>query len=249
MDIEIASTLRKVGLTEGEIKVYLALLNLGSTTVGPIIEKARVSSSKVYIILEKLIQKGLASYITKEKTKYFQASQPIALIDYVSLKEKQIQETKASLNKIIKKIARIKESKKTSEQAKIYKGYEGLKTGLFEAIKTIPDKGEYYFFSTGYGNQPYLKRFFTKLALELKKRKISIKGIAHKDEEALYKGYYSKKGYKMKFTNIKWPSDIGIVGDFLTILVWDKEEPVLYLMRSEVLVRSYLSFFNENWVR
>jgi sugar-specific transcriptional regulator TrmB len=65
--------LTKLGLTEGEAKVYLALLKLGSSTVGPIVKKSKVAYSNIYEVLERLISKGLVSFIKKEKTKYFQA--------------------------------------------------------------------------------------------------------------------------------------------------------------------------------
>ena len=48
------SLLKEVGLTEGEAKVYLALLELGASTSGPIVKKSRVSRSIIYNILEKL---------------------------------------------------------------------------------------------------------------------------------------------------------------------------------------------------
>ena len=39
--------LLKVGLTDGEAKAYLALSELGSTTVGPIVKKSGVSYSNI----------------------------------------------------------------------------------------------------------------------------------------------------------------------------------------------------------
>jgi len=73
MDLEL---LKEIGLTESETKVYLALLELGSTTKGPIVDKSQVASSKIYELLEKLIQKGLASFVVKSGTKYFEAAPP-----------------------------------------------------------------------------------------------------------------------------------------------------------------------------
>jgi len=247
MNLEVESTLRILGLTEGEIKVYLSLIELGSVTVGPIIDKARVSSSKVYMILEKLIQKGLVTYITKEKTKYFQAAQPISLMDYAELKEKQVRQTKESLKNVISQIENIQTEKNYAEEARIYKGYDGIKTALFEAIKTIPNGKEYCFFSTGYGNDPYLQRLFKKLALELKSRRIKIKGIGGIEEKELYETYYKKLGYSMKYKKHFWPSDITIAGDYLLIFVWQKKEPTIYSLHSAALVRSYSDFFNKNW--
>ena len=60
MDIEL---LKEVGLTEGEIKVYLALFKIGASSTGPIVKEAKIHSSKVYPILDRLIEKGLVSFI------------------------------------------------------------------------------------------------------------------------------------------------------------------------------------------
>ena len=37
-------TLERIGLTQGESRTYLALLGLGQTTTGPIVEKSGVST-------------------------------------------------------------------------------------------------------------------------------------------------------------------------------------------------------------
>ena len=68
--------LLKIGLTEGETKVYLALSKLGSSTVGPIVKESKVAYSNIYDILNRLIEKGIVSFIIKQKTKYFQAASP-----------------------------------------------------------------------------------------------------------------------------------------------------------------------------
>lgn len=245
MDEKIRSALEKVGLSKGEIKVYLALISLGNVTTGPIIKQSKVSSSKVYDILDKLIDKGLVSYSLIEKTKYFQASQPITLLEYIEKKEEEMRETKQEIEGVIKTL----ESKDgiEKEEAKIYKGYKGLKTGFFEAIKSIPNKGEYLFFSTGYGQDPYLQQFFRDLVLKLKEKKVIVKGLANKKEKDLFGSYYKKFGYLMKYTDLNWPSDITIAGDYLITLVWDKKQPTIYVIQSKPLVESYKRFFYELW--
>ena len=39
--------LEEIGLTKGEIRVYLTLLKLGETTTGKIIDNAEISSGKI----------------------------------------------------------------------------------------------------------------------------------------------------------------------------------------------------------
>ena len=62
--------LEGIGLSKGEVKTYFALLELGPSTTGEIINKASVSRSKVYEMLDRLMKRGLASYVIKENIKY-----------------------------------------------------------------------------------------------------------------------------------------------------------------------------------
>src|SRR3989338_6212668 len=91
----------KLGLTKGEIKVYLALNKLGESTIGPIGRESKVSKSKMYDILDKLIEKGLVGYISKEGTKYFVTNDPHMILEYVNSKEKELQTTKQQVESFL----------------------------------------------------------------------------------------------------------------------------------------------------
>ena len=67
----IHDVLREIGLTESENKIYLALLDLGDSTRGDIVNKSGVAGSKVYDLLERLREKGLVSIYVKDKVKHF----------------------------------------------------------------------------------------------------------------------------------------------------------------------------------
>ena len=78
--------LRKIGLTEGEIRVYEALAYLGQSSTGPIMDKSGISSTKVYLILERLIQRGLVCFIVENNVKKFQIANPQNIIEYLDKK-------------------------------------------------------------------------------------------------------------------------------------------------------------------
>src|SRR3989338_11365214 len=104
--------LEEIGLTKGEIKVYFSLLKLGETTTGKIIEEAQISSGKIYEILEKLIKKGLVSYIIKEKTKYFSATSPRRIIDYIHEKEHELMKKEEEFEKELPALLNLQKQKK-----------------------------------------------------------------------------------------------------------------------------------------
>src|SRR3989344_7720715 len=141
MNIKI---LKEAGLSEGEIKVYLALLQVGPSTSGPIVETSKVSRSIVYHILEKLIEKGLASYIVKEKTKYFQANNPSQIINYLDKKEIELAKTRKEIEELIIELSEVKKYGKVLA-AQIYTGFKGVQTAHENTYQKL-QKGDEYFY-------------------------------------------------------------------------------------------------------
>src|SRR3989338_6514101 len=117
------SSLREAGLTEGEVKVYLALLELGSSTTGPIIEKSHIARSIIYQILEKLMQKGLVSQVIKEKTKYFQAAEPNKILEYIDERREKFEETKKVIENLLPELE-LKQKLAMKSEVAIYFGYK-----------------------------------------------------------------------------------------------------------------------------
>lgn len=125
--MDLLTSIKEAGLTDGEGKVYLALLKLGSTTSGPIIEESGVANSIIYRLLDSLIEKGLASYIIKEKTKYFQACEPKKIIEYLEERKQKIEDNKDNINKLLPQLLAMgMNNEETSVQ--VYEGFRGIQT-------------------------------------------------------------------------------------------------------------------------
>src|SRR3989338_8371900 len=82
--------LERVGLSKGEIEVYLVLLKLGSSLVSKVAQETGLHRTNIYDTLEKLREKGLVSYVIKENMKYYSSSNPDKLLDYVKEREAEI---------------------------------------------------------------------------------------------------------------------------------------------------------------
>src|SRR3990167_3898812 len=104
MDIRI---LEELGLTKGEIKVYLALLKISPTSTGLLAKESQVSRSKLYIILDKLEKKGLASHIEKENITYFSASEPSRIKVYLKEKEDKLKELQLDFENFLPELEKI----------------------------------------------------------------------------------------------------------------------------------------------
>lgn len=133
--------LKEIGLTGGESRVYLSLIKIGESTVGPIARDASVSLSKIYEILGNLIKKGLVSFILKNKTKYFLATEPERIIDYLEDKKKEISKSEDRIMKILPQLKSQKEKSNESSRATLYEGIRGIKS-FYESVLRNAKSGE-----------------------------------------------------------------------------------------------------------
>ena len=81
---------KEIGLTVSEKNVYLALLELGDSTRGNIVNKSKVAGSKIYELLEKLQEKGFVSIYIKNKVKHFKPTNPTQILNYLESKKQEI---------------------------------------------------------------------------------------------------------------------------------------------------------------
>ena len=135
--------LEKIGFTDGEIKVYIALLGLGNTSTGSIIERSGVSRSKVYEILGRLQKKGMATQTYAGGVRHFVATSPSRILDYLSSKESQINAQKAEFERELPRLISLQVSSSEAQETRIYTGYEGI-AALYEEMASNLSSGDEY---------------------------------------------------------------------------------------------------------
>lgn len=117
--------LRKLGLTEKEVRVYLAGLELGPSSVKKIAEIAKTTRPTVYEIIKKLEEKGLFIEAKQKKKRYFLAQSPEKILRILRVQKREIEEKEREFIRIIATL----ESKYSLEgEIKLFKGRGGLKT-------------------------------------------------------------------------------------------------------------------------
>ena len=232
-----------IGLTDGEAKVYLDLSELGSSTVGPIVKRSKVAYSNIYEILNRLINKGLVSFVIKSKTKYFQAAPPSNLLDYIDNKEKELVKYKELLKKLLPVLEKIQESH-LNQEAEVFLGLKGLMTA-YEKMLGKATKKDMVFFSYLHDKQYAEEADLFYNSIQNISKRVSIKGIANKEYK---KSWFVKKA---KFLNIKFvehpiPGNIDVFKDMVFIVSW-KPEIVGILIKSESIANSFKNYIIGVW--
>jgi predicted transcriptional regulator len=134
----ITSILRRVGLSEGEVRIYVALIDLGSVKLSIIQEKTGIERRNIYDILNKLIEKGLVSYTEENKKKSFQVTDPKKLISYLEEKKAHLQGIQEEVAKQLPILLEKFKSNKPTIRAEVFRGIEGIKA-VWEDILNYPE--------------------------------------------------------------------------------------------------------------
>lgn len=98
--------LRKLGLKEKEVSVYLSALELGYTSVQNIARQAQLSRPTVYQIIKELIKKGLMREIKRQgvikgERTYFAAESPDNLLGLLRVQKREVEEKEREFIRII----------------------------------------------------------------------------------------------------------------------------------------------------
>ncbi len=241
-------TLQKIGFTKGESAVYLALLKTGNCTSGTLSKESGVSRSKVYEVIDRLKQRGLATEVTKENTKYFEATNPNKIMDFLEAKKKELEEDILESKKLVPQLKKLQNTHLDKQEAKVYVGISGWRTIYGEILEQLTNKDEYLAFGIGLDEitNKQVKRFIKTFHLNRAEKKIPARIIMQSATKSKMKEFSHLAYYNYKFTNIQFPTNIAIYGDNVLTLVWG-EKPVAFLIKSKQVANKYRRYFNSLW--
>lgn len=237
--------LKKIGLTGGEIRVYLALFDLGLSTKTPIAKKSEISQSKVYEVLDRLKQKGLVAQIIKNNIKHYQAELPSRLQDYVDAKKENLMKQEQAVKEIIPFLQAKQKANEEEYSAVVLESAEGLITSLREMLEQA-GKGEEYL---AMGIQTSKGQTYNDVLLNWHnqriKRKISSR-LIFSDRLGYHKNYTKMPLTKIKFLEKITPSSVGILGNKMVIATFGDKTNFL-LITSKQVTDSFREFFESLW--
>ena len=248
--MEETALLEGVGLTRGEIKVYYALLELGPSTTGEIIKKAQVSRSKVYEMLDRLLDKGLVSFVIQGNVKYFEASSPESIIEYVHKKRKRLTEQELALREILPKIRQTQKKSKIRQTATVYEGIKGIKTMYNEILSQLRKGEEYYALAVepAVHRETEFSTFIKNYHLRRAEKGIRVRLLA----DVVLKPQISELAHT-KFMRVRYfkqsvPVATLIYKNNVATFVWSETTSTGIVIRSPTIAKRYKKFFEEVWI-
>lgn len=242
--------LKGIGLTESEIKVYLALLELGDSTRGDIVNKSGIAGSKVYEILEKLQEKSLVSIYIKDKIKHFKPTSPQQILNYLDDKKQQISEIEKEATSILPNLLKLYSSSKEEQEVELINGLKGLEL-IFKEQIGLMNKGEtcYVIGGTKGVDEEVIQAFFEKVHLWREEKGIKTKMLFNSTQKESTEKLYSTKKYRnttTKYIQHTSPVAINIYKDRTIIIIFGKTITAIHI-KSKDVANSFMEYFNLLW--
>ncbi|MBW3020302.1 hypothetical protein KY334_03320 [Candidatus Woesearchaeota archaeon] len=234
MDTQI---LEDVGLSNTEVKVFMALLELGESKAGSIITNTKLQSSSVYNAINGLIKKGLLSYIKKSNIKYYKAANPETILDYIDTKKKEFE-------KILPEL-KIKQMNQEEEGVEFYKSYKGIRTMLRDLLIDAKPNDVYRYYSI---EDPKKYDFVREKVYSVQKLQRVTKQLKSKAifPESFRKIVPMSKTSEKRFLDMPLPPNSQMINNKIAIISWD-DEPSGILIKSKSIYEQYTKFFDSLW--
>jgi sugar-specific transcriptional regulator TrmB len=244
----VKELLKRLGLSTNEINTYLALMELGQTTTGPLIKKSGVPSSKIYQVLSSLEEKGLVGHLAHGGVKIFRANRPIALRHLMDMREKEVEKLKDELEDELPSLEKEFLREPAKYNVEILEGLRGIKT-VYDFSLEYVDNGE-SMRTIGY---PILASKLLNAYFKKYHERISRKGVRplilydydtwfgkKREERPHAKQRYLPKG-------IRTPGFIHIFRDHIAIMVVTENQKLSILIKNKEISDSYKQYFDLLW--
>ena len=224
--------LRRMGLSEAEVKVYLALLRLGKSNVTQLSEESGVHRTNIYSILDKLKERGLVSYFHDENRMMFKTTDPDNLLNY-------IKESQQALQELLPNLKKIQETVSEKVGVEIFRGEKGMKAAFKDIVR---ERKIVYGFGVAGQLRKHLPVFAWQWIRDMKVYDIKHRYIYAKGTEFAHEQWEVRTLPKEFIT----PVATQIYGNKILISIW---EPTLLaiVVRSKEVADNYKKHFELLW--
>jgi len=236
--------LTSLGLTQGEAKVFLAMIQIGPSRVGKIVEKSGVSQSKIYNVLDRLVLKGLASYNIQDNIKHFQSLEPSRLHEYIQKKEDEIKRQKEGITQLVNDLTKnIYATKRSTSE--IFVGERSLRSAYMTLLSDAK-KGDilryFYPYPDAHENaSPFYSRFYK----YQKSKGIVERGIVTIDFKNSEHFKEIPKDVKLRYVDFPLPGTIDMLMNKLLIVDWKTITGIL--ITSSEIASIFINYFDSMW--
>jgi len=245
MDISI---LKKVGLSDKEVKVYLKLLEYGAVSVRSLAELTELNRGTTYDILKKLQESGLVSYFHQDTKQRFVAEDPEKILKMVDSEKSKLEDARGKIEELIPELKSLQDKGGSRPVTKFYEGKDGIRFILEDVLSKMSEEKEkeYYVYSAA-GVREDVGAAFPDFSKKRVKLGIKVMAISLSEGGGTYglderKWIAPKKGAEKNMTYI-----IIYAGKCAFISLDNNDSPVGVIIENQMVFETQKAIFLQLW--
>jgi sugar-specific transcriptional regulator TrmB len=235
----------KLGLNKNEAIVYLGLLKLNKSSASELVKSLGIHRNIIYDNLEKLIEKGLVSYIFEENKKIFISEDSKSILEFLNSQKDKINSKVEFANKLIPELDKLKNNNQIEQSAQTYRGKNGIKKVLNQILNSKEN------LTLGMTNKS------TEILGELYWRNYNakVKDLNIKEKIILNSEFEKREFFFKNNSNIKYkilPEEFNqitetIIFDNQVAIFIYSEQPIVFLIKDKEFYETSKKQFNFFW--
>lgn len=242
--------LTKIGLSDGEIKVYKALLELGECTKTILAKTSGIAPSNIYDVTNRLIEKGLVSKVERNGIAHFSAANPRHILDFVESKQKEIEKEKQLAELMLPALLAQFGQVQQKTGVEVFEGWNGLKTVFEDLLAECKSGDECFVFGASRGeSDKQADIFFLKYSRAREEKGIHTRIIFNEElrtRKQRIEYFLQSKAYTVKFMQQNTPSEIMLYKNVTCINILTNS-PITIRIRSSEVTQSFKQYFDTMW--
>lgn len=225
--------LTHIGLTPTEAKIYAMLIDLGKAQAGILSRKTGIHRRSIYDALDRLIEKGLASYIMENEKRFYMPTDPRRI-------QEIIEREKAEIDSLLPTLLSKFNEQKNKQETLFYRGKEGLKT-IFE--DQIAEGKDVYIIGASHQANESLKFYVPHYTNKRIKKKIKLHALYAGPRHTIPVPLASVRYLPERFASLV---STNIYGNKAAIILWI-HEPVAILIHQKDIAQTFKNYFDALW--
>jgi len=236
-------SLKKIGLTEGEAKIYVSLIGKRSKAT-EIVRETGIYRINVYDILNRLIEKGLATSIIENNVKIFEITEPKNLLNILEEKKREIEEQEKIVNNLMPALENT--NKEEEVEIRVYRGKRGLIRVHENMLKETDPGEEIMIFGAEMRSPEGLGKYYKvhhkkRIGMGIRHRLIAnenMRSFFERHPDTIDRPKYISKKYIS-------PVNTYIYGKKVVLVIWPKR--IAIEIKNDDIVKSYKNYFEVMW--
>lgn len=228
--------LRNIGLTEIEAKVYVTLLEEGPSHAGHVSRKSGIHRRMVYDAIERLIKKGLVSYIVKNNKRLFAAVDPERLLDIVREQEENIK-------KVLPGLKLAYGTSRQKQETTFFRGHAGVKSVFEDQIR---EGKEQLVLAPSLVARELFPGYFHWFDERRKQKRIPVRLLADTESAGQFRDIPLARIRQLPGMGSPATSTV-IYGSKLAIFYWDRKRPFVVVITQKEIADAYRAYFEALW--